>query len=238
MELSHLSASSLKTWKTCKLQWYAEKVLDIDRRPAHPLTRVGSAVHEAFELSMEDRDTLSHLPEAYAKYDLHESDLQERAENMTKTCIEWGWWDGVDQLDSCIAEQEFLIEAGSGVKLKGFIDRLDIKGNHASVLDIKTQARKFTKDELRNNLQASIYNIAARRLNPNVVGPIRVEFWVLRHEIQAVTKTQADADRETELMKQEGLTIMAHDESVWPEPSSGPHCKWCDFIDKCPDWVN
>ncbi len=81
---------------------------------------------------------------------------------LCKTGEDWGWWSGVDELDHCIPEYEFRVDLGEGRHVKGFIDRLDIKGNTATILDIKTQSKKFSSNELKNNLQADIYNLATR----------------------------------------------------------------------------
>tara|TARA_B110000438_G_scaffold302318_1_gene359653 strand:+ start:2522 stop:3232 length:711 start_codon:yes stop_codon:yes gene_type:complete len=236
MDLHHLSASSLKTWKSCGLQFYANKVLGVTSESTHELTRVGSAVHHAFENASEDKDPHTHLETALNEQEVVTEEFRERAKEMTQTCIDWGWYDGIEDLDICKAEEEFLIDIGGGVMFKGFIDRLDIQGNTARIIDIKTQAKKFTADELRTNLQASIYNIAARKLYPNITGPIRVEFWVLRHEIQAVTKTEINSVKESFELSKQGKVIMDWDEKIFPPATSGAHCRWCPYIEECPEW--
>jgi RecB family exonuclease len=185
---------------------------------------------------MVDRDALSRVAGACEAYEVEETEHVQRVRDMIEVCESWGWWRGIDKLDKCIPEQKFLIDIGSGVRLKGFIDRLDITGTTATILDIKTQAKKFTRDELRNNLQASIYNIGARHLY-NVEGPIRVEFWCLRHEIQAVTKTEHDAEKDgTEIIKlcKQAMNYIENE----PTASSGNHCRWCNYMEKCPEWTN
>ncbi len=236
MDLHHLSASSLKTWNTCNLQFYADKVLKIPRSEAHPLTKMGSAVHHAFERAYEDKDALAHLPQACEEQGLTE-ELATTARQLTERCIEWGWWDGTEKLDLCAVEQEFLIDIGEGVRLKGFIDRLDIIGEDATILDIKTQGKKFTAEELRTNLQADIYNLAARKLFPVIKGAIRVEFWVLRHELQAVTRTEDDARETEEKIRRQGADMLAWDSETHPPASAGAHCRWCNYMDSCPEWL-
>ena len=234
MDLPHLSASSLKTWGTCKLQFYADKVLQVPRQEPHELTKMGSAVHYAFERS-ENKDAISKIPETCEELELTE-ELSELATTLTQTCEDWGWGEGIDELDHCISEQEFLIDIGEGVKLKGFIDRLDIKGNQATILDIKTQSKKFTEEELRKNLQADIYNLAARKLFPQIQGVISVEFWVLRHEIQSVNRTEKDAEETANRLREQGAKMLAWDSDKHPDASAGNHCKWCNYLDQCPEW--
>lgn len=234
--ISHYSASSLKMFKQCKLSWYAAKVLEIPQPPPHPLTLVGSAVHKAFEDSMEDHDAMAKVKTSCEEYGLEDPELIGRVEELTKVCEDWGWWSGVDTLDKCISEQKFSVEAEEGINLLGFIDRLDIRGQSATILDIKTQAKKFSRDELRNNLQASFYNIGARSLY-DIKGPIRVEFWVLRHEIQTVTKTEADARRDlAEIIKYCKQANQYAAEGP-PSASSGSHCRWCAYMQECPEWT-
>ena len=236
MDIPHKSASSLKTWDTCPLQFYADKVLKTPRTEPHDLTKVGSAVHLAFERSKDSGGTSEALPEACEDSGVVSADYINMADELTKTCNDWGWWDGIEDLDLCEPEQEFLIDLGDGVKVKGFIDRLDIKGNTATILDIKTQARKFTVDQLRENLQADIYNLAARKLFPQIHGPIRVEFWVLRHEIQAVPRTEEDAAKTEAMLRDRGGEILAWPEEKHPPAHIGNHCRWCNYADECPEW--
>ena len=236
MDLPHISASSLKTWDTCPLQFYADKVLAVPRSEAHDLTKVGSAVHLAFERSNDVGGVSEALPEACEDSGVVMDDYKGMAGELAETCNAWGWWDGVQDLDLCEAEQEFLLDLGEGVRVKGFIDRLDIKGSCATILDIKTQARKFTVDQLRDNLQADIYNLAARKLFPQIEGPIRVEFWVLRHEIQAVTRTEDDANKTEDFLKERGAELLAWPEDKAPPAHIGSHCRWCNYADECPEW--
>ena len=236
MDLPHISASSLKTWDTCPLQFYADKVLAVPRSEAHDLTKVGSAVHLAFERAKDDGDVAQELPTACEDSGVVMEDYKGMAGKLAETCNSWGWWDGSEDLDHCVAEQEFLLDLGEGVRVKGFIDRLDIKGTCATILDIKTQSKKFTVDQLRENLQADIYNLAARKLFPKVEGPIRVEFWVLRHEIQAVTRTEYDAKRTENFLKKRGAELLAWPADEAPPAHIGPHCRWCNYADDCPEW--
>ena len=238
MDLHHLSASSIKTWDTCQLQFYADKVLEVPRSEPHPLTRMGSAVHYAFEMAQTSgsRDALAHLPQACNDAGVEDPQLVQKAGDLCNVCEQWGWWDGIDNLDQCIAEQEFLISVGAGVLIKGFIDRLDIKGDTARILDIKTQAKKFTAEELRTNLQADIYAWATRRMFPNIVEPIRVEFWTLRHEVQAVTRTKDDADATEAYLAEKGNGILEGDSATPPPPSPSHLCRWCNYIEDCPEW--
>tara|TARA_R100000734_G_scaffold19153_1_gene18680 strand:+ start:9480 stop:10187 length:708 start_codon:yes stop_codon:yes gene_type:complete len=235
MKVPHISASSVKTWKNCKLQFYAEKILKVERSPLHPLTKMGIAVHEAFERSVEDKDFIAHLSEACNNQGLDE-DLVGLSTELCKTCEDWGWWDDIDELDHCIPEYEFLIHIGEGINVKGFIDRLDMKGDSATILDIKTQSKKFSADELRNNLQADIYNLATRMNYPRIKSPIRVEFWVLRHEIQSVTRTLEDAMKTKEYLLEIGKEIMSHPDELYPEAQKNPNCRWCDYKNNCPEW--
>ena len=235
MKVPHISASSVKTWNSCKLQFYADKILKVPRREEHPMTRVGSAVHLAFEKGTKEKEAIGNLAFACNKYNLEDKDLIDMATDLSKTCEEWGWWDGIDDLDHCIPEYEFLLDIGLGVFVKGFIDRLDIQGDMATILDIKTQAKKFTNAELKKNLQADIYNLATRMEHPRITGPIRVEFWVLKHEIQAVTKTKEDALRTREYLRGVGREILDWDDDLQPHGTQGYYCRWCNFAEECPE---
>ena len=236
MNIKHLSASSLGVWNTCQLQFYADRILKIPRGETHPLALMGSAVHYAFDRGHDERNAMPYLDQACDDLNLNDITLRDKAKELCEVCEQWGWWDGVDDLDVCVPEKEFLIDIGEGVKLKGFMDRIDIKGSSARILDIKTQSKKISDEKLRNNVQADIYNIAARKIYPQVKGLLRFEFWTLRHEIQSITKTEECAKEEEENLRKQGVHILEWPQEEHPPATMGNHCRWCNFIDSCPEW--
>ena len=61
-------------------------------------------------------------------------------------------------------ERMFNIDI-EGVKLRGFIDRVDkLQNGKLSIVDYKTNKELFTVDDLKKDLQLTLYQLAAQRL--------------------------------------------------------------------------
>ena len=156
---------------------------------------------------------------------------------MVAVCEDWGWWEGFDQLKRVEVEKRFLIDIGEGVKIKGFIDRLDIDRNgNARIIDIKTQAKPHTKAEVENSVQARLYNLAVRELY-GIKTPIPFEWWTVKHFLQSKILTQQDADRDKQWFIDKGHEIMKYSQLQPPPPTTGKQCRWCAYMTECPAWM-
>jgi len=61
-------------------------------------------------------------------------------------------------------EKLFYIDIG-GIKLRGFIDRVDkLDSGELSIIDYKTDKELFTRESLANNLQLTLYQLAAQEM--------------------------------------------------------------------------
>lgn len=75
-------------------------------------------------------------------------------------------------------EHEFLFKIDGKYEIKGFLDKLAIYGPKGLITDYKTQGKKFTQDELDENIQAAIYQMYVYKF---FGVPADVEFVMLRH---------------------------------------------------------
>ena len=61
-------------------------------------------------------------------------------------------------------ERMFYIDI-EGVKLRGFIDRIDkLDSGGLSIVDYKTSQKLFTRDDLENDLQLTLYQLAIEKM--------------------------------------------------------------------------
>lgn len=84
-------------------------------------------------------------------------------------------------------ELDFKLDVGGSVQVEGTIDKIAIYEDHAVIRDFKTQGKKFTADELENNIQAGVYQYAVKKLFGL---PARVEFLLLRFPPQKRNPTR------------------------------------------------
>jgi len=234
MDFEYLSASRIKTFLQCQLHYYAHYILEVED-PTHILTVMGSAIHRMFELAtiariagQKDAAPLEFREQALKEFNVAES-LYSLMEELTGNAVNWGYFRNVGRTVGCEMEFEFFVP--SGIKVTGFIDRLDVNVQDADVIDIKTQKSKFDDDELKDNWQARIYNIGARTLRPEITGQVSVSFWLLRHQVQKVWMSAESVGCDIADLEDMGARIRA---CTNPEPSPSFLCAFCGYHDKCP----
>ena len=235
MQVEHLSASRIKTYQQCPLQYHAVYDLGMGGEP-HPLTVMGSAIHEMFELATnthlgigdcESLDPLWYKSMAVKKHNVDE-DLWPLIDQLVSNGIQWGYFRNVARTVGCEVEVDFTLP--DETKVTGFIDRFDVAPPIADVVDLKTQKREFDDITLPDNWQARIYNIGARKIRQDVVGKISISFWLLRHRVQRVWLTGEDAERDVK-----ELMGIANEIRSCEEPDARPSglCPWCAYHSKC-----
>lgn len=239
MELKYLSASRMKMWQTCKLQYYAVYILKVPRiEEDHYKTRIGSAVHKALELAGKAKrissrpawqDPLNHVQRSARKYGV--SEHEQEITNLVNVASKWGWLND----KSAVEERRFMLPVskvlGKQVNALGFIDRLSVQGDTAIVMDAKTQAKPLSRNDLAEGYQTHMYNWAVRQMYPQV-RTVLVEFWTLRHKMQSYVATQADADRFQCKMEAVASEILSLTKP--PEGTPTNVCRWCQYRVDCP----
>ena len=238
MKLQHLSASRIKTFEQCQMQYWAQYDLGMKGDYSHPLTIMGKAYHKVFEVSTKARlignhdnlkDPFSLIKPAMRKYGV-EAQYFDLLTELVGNAIDWGYFRRVDLCHwTEVKFDELLLD---GTSVVGFIDRLDLlSGGRADIIDLKTQKRMFTNEQLENNWQADIYNWALRKIMPQVTGDVTVSFWVVRHHVQRVVRTADDAAR-TEIKLLEMANKIRECKALTMSPTV--LCNWCLYKDECP----
>ena len=117
-----------------------------------------------------------------------------------------------------------------GVKLRGFIDRVDkLDSGGLNIVDYKTDKRLFTKDDLDRNLQLTLYQLAAEQS-----WFLPVERLTLYH-FRSNTPCSCQPRSEAQLGEAKSL-VLAVAEGIAAEsfPAiEGERCP-CDFSENCP----
>ena len=232
MKLTHLSPSRIGTFEQCQLKYYAIYEEKLPEGPPHPLTVMGSAVHQAGEygvkaiLEGKDPSFSGLVRKACASMGVSKPNA-ELAQELMQNALDWGYLRNVRHCEGL--ELSFFEELPDGTKVKGIIDRLDFLPSYTDIIDLKTQKRAFDDATLDELWQTVAYNWAVRK-KWEVKGDVRMSYWVLRHRVQRCNMTEDDAKRgEEKLMKVADEIKSCTD----PQPSPSPLCQWCPKAD-CP----
>ena len=127
----------------------------------------------------------------------------------------------------------FPVDDNGEVILSGIIDRIDeIDDTRAEVIDYKTNRQPFTREELDNNIQASIYLMALKKLWPQYYESDKVSFIFLRGFGKlSTTRTDEDLELAKHFVINTFYQIKNTDE---PKPKLNKYCTWCPIKKECP----
>lgn len=162
----------------------------------HPKTAVGSLCHIIFECLKNPRHKHHYDLICEEPFDVYRSEAISRLIdwNSRKLNIERYLLNDLNSmieiglkkidffhekaLERFAPEHKFIITLPSGATIKGFIDDMARYEDKFIIRDYKSQGKKFTKDELTNNIQAAIYQLYVWE---TFKMPAVVEFILLRH---------------------------------------------------------
>ncbi len=173
----NLSASKLRDFDTCSMLFWLKNIENLPER-IHPKTKIGSLVHRLFELLMakkrqkkmklvfvhgfflEDFPSIKRFIRFYcAKHGIDlaaiKSDIDEIGDMLAVAFLSISKYFLSPTFMDYFTEQRFEIDKDG--KRTGIIDLLIVYKDHLIVIDLKSQAQKFTKADLPNNVQAAIY---------------------------------------------------------------------------------
>jgi putative RecB family exonuclease len=126
-------------------------------------------------------------------------------------------------------EFRFTIEV-EGVAVSGVIDRMDrIPGGGYEIIDYKTGRRLPPQARVDQDLQLSVYYLAAKEIWG--IEPEKLTlYFLLPGQRMTTTRTAADADA----LRRRIATVSERIAAGKFEPRQNPLCDWCDFQARCP----
>tara|TARA_B100001971_G_C18092776_1_gene484426 strand:+ start:116 stop:874 length:759 start_codon:yes stop_codon:yes gene_type:complete len=130
-------------------------------------------------------------------------------------------------------ERMFYVDI-DGIKLKGFIDRIDkLDSGGLSVVDYKTNKKLFTKADLENDLQLTLYQLAVEKM-----WFLPVEKLTLYH-LRSNTTCSCAARSEEQLEAASRLVLeVAENISQNSFPATENQYCPCDFPEYCPYYIH
>ncbi len=250
--LAYISHSRLKSFLTCRLKFFYEKVLGI-RSPGSPNLQIGKAVHaglQQFNIARwrgGDTSPVAVLG-AYAKAygELEAADPVEYGDTARQDCVDTGSRVLGVYLSSELASDPRRIlgvevylrrETGLAVPLVGVLD-LVVEGT--APIDYKTIASTpALEDEAwQNALQLVAYHMLLQDATGEEPGQGELHYLVklktpkvIRQVMPKVDQAQIDRFRALVEAYAEGVSR----EEYYPSP--GMSCRWCSYRTQCAAWA-
>ena len=229
-----LSASDIETYRSCPLKYKFARVFRIPQEPTMN-QRFGILVHQALErwhaAGTGSREELLALLDAGWRrggFGDSEEERQFRAKAVT-ALHRYVERDAAEASEPVWLEKGFQFTLGRHV-LRGRVDRVDkLADGGYELIDYKT-GRPRTQAQLRDDVQLSLYAVAAREAW-DVESSSEAYHYVLDDEKVRVPAADIDRDwiGETVARVAEGIQGQGFE----PTPSFAACC-WCDYRIACP----
>lgn len=232
-----LSYSSINTYDTCPAKFRFQYADRIPQAPS-PALSFGDSLHRALYL-FHSRP----VPVAPSIDELHEmldaswvsdgfsgaSEEQTYRDHGRQVVTQYHRQNASDYRIPVALEFRFQVEL-EGVTLAGVIDRMDrIPGGGYEIVDYKTNRRLPPQSRIDEDLQLSIYHLAAREVWG--IEPERLTlYYLLPGQRMSTTRSASDLDA---LRRKIGVIAERIGAGMF-EPRQNPLCDWCDYQALCP----
>ncbi len=250
--LAYISASRLKSFLTCRLRFFYEKVLGL-KAPASPALQIGKAVHaglQHFNLARwrggdtSPAATLQAYDKAYGELEV-QGPVDYEGKDRTE-CIDTGQRVLDAYLGSDLASDPRRIlgveaylrrEEGLPLPLVGVLD-LVLEGNVP--VDFKTVASTpVLEDEAwQNELQLTAYHLLMQDATGEEPGQGELVYLtktkapkIVKQVLPPVTQVQIDRLKALIDVYADGVSREDY------HPSPGMSCRWCSYRTQCAAWA-
>ncbi len=233
-----LSASDLDLYLTCPLKYKFRRVFGIPQEPTIN-QRFGILIHSVLERFHKDsgeqaengRERLMELFESgWRRSGFGSSDDELQFRDRAREAMRL-YWEREREADGVPVwlERKFDIRIGAH-QVRGRVDRVDRlpDGSH-ELIDYKTGLRK-SEAELENDLQLSLYRLAAREAW-DIEAASGSYYYVLDADKVAAPTKPDDAERVERTVLEVGEGVLGQDFEPRPAPTT---CSWCDYRLICP----
>jgi RecB family exonuclease len=232
-----LSYSSINTYETCPAKF---KFQYEDRLPSSPSAALsfGDSLHRALHLfhnrpvplAPSAEELLEMLDAVWVGDGFHdESEERTYRDHGRQVLRQYHRENVADYRIPAALEHRFTIDV-EGVSLSGVIDRMDrIPGGGYEIIDYKTNRRLPPQQRIDQDLQLSIYHLAAREVWG--IEPERLTlYYLLPGQRMTTVRTAADVD---DLRRRIAVTAERIGAGRF-EPRQNPLCDWCEYQHLCP----
>ena len=229
-----LSASDIDTYRICPLKYKFARVFRIPQEPTiHQ--RFGIVMHQVLErFHTEDDGSLERLRElfeiSWRRSGFGDSDDELQFRERAVEALERYWRQNqASEAEPVWFERSFAFKIGPHL-LRGRVDRVDRHPDGSfELIDYKTGKAK-TADELREDVQLSVYQMGARE-SWRLETTAQSYFYVLTGEKVPVEHSSEELDRVRATVSEIAGGILKQRFEPTPSPDI---CRFCDYRIICP----
>jgi putative RecB family exonuclease len=251
--LGYLSASRLKSFLTCRLRFFYEKVLGL-KAPASPALQVGKAVHAALQhynlarwrggdaspaATRQAYEKAFGELEAAEPVDYGDSPRQESIDAGSRALDAFLGSEHARDSRRVLGVEAYLRCEGGDLPLPlvGVVD-LVVEGN--TPVDYKTAAAtpNLEDESWQHEIQMTAYNLLLRDATGEEPGPGELVYLVklkspkvIRQVLPPVTQGQIDRFKALADVYVDDVSREDY------HPSPGMQCRWCSFRSQCASWA-
>ena len=255
----HWSFSALNQFlNICSLQFAFDRIYKLEKTFTPVSLAFGSAFHRVLEWAAllrkeaktpQENDARDLFRDLWSRQVQEDANIRFDDEITADTCSAQGadlvaaYLKAVDPEEQVLAVNEAfavpLVDAQGSVLEKPLVGEIDCRvarGGRTTIVDWKSSARRWPKDQADKSLQPTVYLYAYRQLYAQEA-PMRFEVVVKNKtpvcEQHVTTRTQDQFDRMVELVKQAEKMIAV--EHFLPS-EQGFYCSGCPHQEACRTW--
>jgi len=244
-----LSATRIDAFLKCKLKYWFNYVDHLPKVPS-PAFKLGIAVHETLELAgqiwkekgkftkTDKKKIIDKYVEVSVKEGIDEMGIHKEGIDLITQRINDFDHGKIIALEKTFGYNDNKSEdivTDEGVYLIGAIDKaLEVDEDTLLIVDYKTSKTAPTVHQLKDDIQLSIYDLAAYKLWPNYKRII-LSLDMLRSDILYTYRTEKERKEFSEYLK------VIHDQMVsLKKKDAKAHlnifCPWCDYREYCNEY--
>jgi putative RecB family exonuclease len=232
-----LSYSSINTYETCPAKWRFQYEQRLPTQPS-PALSFGDSLHRALyrfhnrpvPVAPSLEELLEGLDGVWVREGYSDPSEERTYRDHGEQVLANYHRDNADAYRIPAAlEHRFQIDV-EGVQVSGVIDRMDrIPGGGYEIIDYKTNRRLPPKARVDQDLQLSVYFLAAREIW-GIEPECLTLYYLLPGQRMSTVRSAADADE----LRRRIATVAERIEAGRFEPRENPLCNWCDYQRICP----
>ncbi len=247
-EYKRLSASMLKTFLTCRRKFYLHYIKGVPEAENESFT-LGTACHDALEHAnislmqnprelnpFEISDYVQQFRDKAATLHITDLSLFEEGEDIIRRELH-----AYDLNVKIIGiEQEFDLVTPEGVRIYGFIDKLEeVDESTIRIVDYKTSRNPMSYDEARTDEQLSMYDLAVAIKYPQYTKRLLELRYLRPGESLKIERNQIEQQnfRRQLLAIDKAIKEFVSTVVEAPKGQMNDFCTWCSFKAGCPQYV-